>query len=343
MSEAPGPSGPLGSSGRGSRRGRLVTVLRLAVGLVTLAFLLSWIDLGELGGGFARLRPVPVGIALALFVGVALLDAWRLRVTFSGPPTGLTYRRAISLTLIGMFWGNFTPGLVGAEVYKAAALARREADWVSSAVLITALRLLGLGTALVWAVVAVAAEPELIGRLGGGLDWTGGDPSSVLAVAAVGLGVALLAILVLPAAARLRRRLLALPNRVAEALRRLTGRQLLAVSAISLLLGLFRIGVLWTLAEAVEPGAVGPAATAVVVAVSILAIALPLSIGGLGIQEGAIVGLLALLGISAPDALAVALTQRAFLWALALLGGLLFVLARPGRHGRRGGGPPGGG
>lgn len=324
-----------------SRRNLLVAALRVAVGVLTLALLIHWIDFAELREGFGRARPGGIVLAFALFVGVALLDAWRLVITFSDPETGTSFREATVLTLIGMFWGNFTPGLVGAEVYKAAALGRRDADWVSSAILITTLRLLGFATALAWAVAAVAVEPELISRMASGVAWSsGGWWQAVLAVAALAV-VGALALAFLPAFAGLRRHVVTTAERAVRALRGLRSGGLLGVLGVSALLGLFRIGVLWALTEALAPGTIGPAEGALVVAASILAIALPLSIGGLGIQEGAIAGLLVLFGLPAPDALAVALTQRAFLWVLALLGGALFVLRRPDAR-ERPDGPVGG-
>ena len=67
----------------------------------------------------------------------------------------------------------------------------------------------------------------------------------------------------------------------------------------------------------------------VVVALSVLASALPISPAGLGVQEGVLAGCLVLLGIAPSAAVAIALLNRSFIWLLAAIGGWVFTVSRP--------------
>ena len=68
----------------------------------------------------------------------------------------------------------------------------------------------------------------------------------------------------------------------------------------------------------------------VVTVISLVAVvtALPISLNAIGIQEGAYVFFFGLVGIAAPQALALALLARAVRMAVSLIGGVLYLLGR---------------
>ena len=56
---------------------------------------------------------------------------------------------------------------------------------------------------------------------------------------------------------------------------------------------------------------------------------LPISIGGVGVREGASLYLLGKYGVSSADAVAASLLCLAIYWGMGLLGGILILIGKP--------------
>jgi uncharacterized membrane protein YbhN (UPF0104 family) len=268
--------------------------------------------------------PLPLAGAAAGYAVVVLCDALRLRAAFD-----LRRGEALRLTLVGLFFGNFTPGMVGADVYKITALARGT-GLARPLALAALLRAAGLLAVLLPAVLVLLLAP---GRFAAALvppGWSTGPWPLRLALA----GLLALALLAMAwqwgrGVPRLRR----FRDDLSAALAGVGPGKLVHLVLLSLAVAGARAASLLLLAASVG-GAVQPAEAIVLGALSTAAVALPLSLGGLGVAEGALAAGLVLLGLPRPAAVAAALLNRALLWAPAAAGGLLLLRrARPTHNG----------
>lgn len=107
--------------------------LRLAVGLLILAWALNHVDLGDLGALLRGCRPLPLAHAFLLFFAAAVTGsiAWRMLLL----PLGyeLHLGQAVRLSLIGFFINNLVPTGLGGDVYRAVALSGMGVPRVASA------------------------------------------------------------------------------------------------------------------------------------------------------------------------------------------------------------------
>ena len=76
-------------------------------------------------------------------------------------------------------------------------------------------------------------------------------------------------------------------------------------------------------------GAVSFLAPLLAVTFSTIAVALPISIGGLGVGEASLTTMLIICGVSTSVAGTASLLVRAFIWLLSLVGGFLFLMQKP--------------
>jgi len=264
-------------------------------------------------------------IGLGAGAALALLEAWRFQIAFAG--WGLGYGAALRITLAGLFVGSFTPGAVGSEVYKLYAVRGREPGVVRPLVKLAFLRLIGTLAVAVAAGGGWLAAPESLRGLVGRIAWRW---PKVPAPALQGLriGGAAAAVLGLAVLFANRKRI---ALRVRQGWDLLAGFQLRRVGEIfvlSLGIALLRGLSLSLLVRSLgERGRFGD--LLVVVALSVLASALPISPAGLGVQEGVLAGCLVLLGMTPAPAVAIALLNRSFIWLLAAVGGWALAVSRP--------------
>jgi len=307
-----GPGGP-GRPGRGW--------LRALAGLALLALVIAFARPREALAALRQADPLPLAGAAAGYAVVVLCDALRLRAAF-----GLGVGEALRLTLVGLFFGNFTPGMVGADVYKVTALARG-AGLARPVALAALLRLVGLLAVLVPAVLVLFLAP---GRFAATLQaprWNvGARPLFlVLLVLAVLLGLA-----AVWRWGRRAPRVLRWRQELSSALVGVGRKRLALLVLLSLGVAGARAASLLLLAASVggtggAGGAVTAAEAVVLGAVATAAVALPVSLGGLGVTEGALAAGLVLLGLGRPASVAAALLNRALLWAAAAVGGVLLA------------------
>lgn len=275
------------------------TALKAGVGAALLAGLLAAAGPQRLLSTLREAKLLPL---LAGFGGIVLLnlaEGWRTRVVFRD--YGLTFPTALRITLVGTFLGNFTPGMVGADVYKVYFLNRLEKGVTRPIALLLVLRAIGAA-----AVFSLAG----IGLLAGS-GWPGPGRNVVLAW---------------------------LPERVRETLhvvlqtlRQIRPAQTLTLAALSLVVAVLRALSLWFLARGLTDG-IAFADVAVIVALSVLGNAAPLTVGGLGVQEGVIAAGLVLHGVARPDAIAISLINRVVQWVVSIPGAVMFARSQPGRE-----------
>ncbi|HKV08980.1 MAG TPA: lysylphosphatidylglycerol synthase transmembrane domain-containing protein [Thermoanaerobaculia bacterium] len=275
--------------------------LKVVLGLGLLALLLSAVEPRELLATIKNAAPLPLAGSFAAFLVMNLFEGWRTQIVFER--YRLSFGTALRITLVGTFLGNFTPGMVGADLYKVYFLNRREKGFARPIALLFLLRVLGM----IW-VFALAGLGLLAGH---------GWRTEPLAGSALALGLG--------------DRFRALFRELQEAVQQVRAPQLGALVLLSAGVAFSRALSLWWLILAFTDGLLFWD-MAVVVAFSTLANAVPLTIGGLGLQEGAVAAGLVLYGAARPDAVAASLLNRVFTWAISIPGAIAFVRSKEERQ-----------
>jgi uncharacterized membrane protein YbhN (UPF0104 family) len=229
----------------------------------------------------------------------------------------------VSHTLAGLFVSNFLPTTIGGDVVRATRLAAANGHRKVSAASVVLERLSGFIALPVITIAALVTRPSLL-RLG--------TASHLALLLSVGPLVALSAFIVLAANPRLGERLggrrwMGLAMTVHLGLVRLRRHPALAatVMAAALVYQLAMVLVAWMCGHALGLS-VGWTAMMAFIPVVVIAQALPLSIGGLGLREGSLVLLLGPLGVPDSHAVALGLLLYALNVAVSRLGAPAFLL-----------------
>jgi hypothetical protein len=297
--------------------------VRIAASIAMLAVLISRLHLSGLLP--ARHHSAVAFLLIALMVTLTgiILSALRWQRVLVALELPTRVRTAINLYLAGLFVGNFLPSTVGGDVVRISRLARlngertgpfasvvleRLTGWlvlpvITLAALLANPGLLHLGPAtrlaiavslvtlfLLVVMTALAGHPRLGGRLARRQDW-------VRFVGAVHLGLD-----------RFRRR----PAAAIEVLAVAFAYQLAVALAAFLAAAALNLDVGWTAILAFMP---------VVAIVQVL----PVTIGGLGLREGAFILFLGPLGVSTSQAIALGLLVYFLNLAVSLLGAPAFA------------------
>lgn len=294
--------------------------LRVLAALLLSAALVMWVGPSEVR---ERLAALPLLVVLS-GVGTALLSQWigaiRLRLAARTQGLGVTVREAFSINLSAVFYGLFLPGgSVTGWAVRLIRMSRQKAD-VGAAVLALASDRLCATASL--AMIGLVADPLLGSRAGAALLALLAAVAATTALLAVGL----FGLLPFKIAPMLRRVWAARWMRSpAPTLDRLNGgtRVVALTSAMVLSLCMHIIGVaIWF----VLARALGIDLNVLVIAwvrsAAMVVALLPVSIGGLGLREGAAIYLLSFFGVTPADALSLSLAVfAATVLGVGLVGG----------------------
>jgi uncharacterized membrane protein YbhN (UPF0104 family) len=308
-------------------RSALALWLRSAVSLGALAWVATQVDWSALPGLAAL--DWRLAVPALLLAGVAYpLQAWRWQRLLEAQGVPLAPGRVHGLFWIGNFYNSFLPGGIAGDGVRLLATWRDHPEHkAGAAASILADRLLGLGALLGLAVLALGGQLATAGAQGE-LEALFLASAGTLALLAAGT-VVLTHTRAWDAPAQ---RLLGAERatelrRAADALAQNHG-ALVAASALSVAVWLCDFAALWLLARAVGLG-LDPLAMTVAAAAAYVAAALPISIGGHGVREGALVLVLGWLGAGEPERvklLALAFWVVTVGWSLA--GGLALFTDR---------------
>lgn len=299
--------------------------LKVLVAAVLLGLLLWMAEPARLAETLRGADPWSLALAFVFYAAMTLGETDRVQAAFAS--YGLKFGAAMRLNLVSTFLGNFSPGMLGADAYKIWFLSRLEKGLTRPLALTVVLRFLGTVTLLALAGIAVLAEPGPRAALRE-VRWKEVPAETfgpALAGVALLLGLAALAVLW-----RWRHALAERARTARAALALLRPAQLARITAVSLGVSIFRS---LSLQYAVRSfaGDVSTGEAAVVAALSLILGSLPVSVGGLGVTEGATAGALVLLGVPQPAAVAAALVNRAFVWLVSAAGAVLFLRSRTAR------------
>ena len=292
-------------------RRHLVLFLRLLITISLLAFILTLVDTKD-AARLVSTANIPLLLA-AVLVAVAdrLLMVVKWYPLLRVQQVSVSLARATRAYLASGVAHYFLPASVGADVLRAAVLGRAGRFIIEVGASIVAERALGLVASALMSLVSLALALRL------GLPVELILPWALLAV------LAGCAILILPLNRNVVRfvrgsktllrigRAGALLERFAAtyAIYRREVGMLVLMGGLTVLEQLFPIAILWLLGKALGI-AVGFVAVVVAVPLTLFVVRLPISFGGLGVGEGALVYLLGLFGISPTEALTLALSTR---------------------------------
>jgi glycosyltransferase 2 family protein len=313
----------------GRHRARLLFGLRVLASAAMLAFLVPRIHLASLFPSH-QLSTLAwlVGGLLAFTVAVFLSTVrWgqvleALHIPSELPPL-------FSHTLAGMFVSNFLPSTVGGDVLRVARLSAANGQRHTSVASVVVERLTGFLVLPFISLVALAGNPTLLQM---------GRASRLALAVALGTLVALAAILVLVSNRRLGERLLghrwlgfAADVQLGLTRLRRDPSAALGVLVSALAYQLAMVAAAWIAGHAMGL-AVGWSAMMAFIPIVAIAQVLPLSVSGLGLREGALVLLLAPLGVASGQAVAFGLLLYGMNMVVSLLGAPAFAVGpRPAR------------
>lgn len=298
-------------------------LVKASVALAVLGLLFHRVDWVLLSESTAELKLGPLALACIFFGAIAALEVARLRSVLIS--YGLSWVELLRLHLVGLFFGSFLPGQVGADLFRVLALRSSGGSLTRPLTLILSLRLLGLAVLACAAVTGFALHDR---PLLDSIRWHWG-PFLIAA------GVAALLISALMSHPRLRIQALGFARaqsaRCRKALALLGPAQLAAVVLLSCLILVARALVLFFLVRAVGHS-LAPMETLLIVALAALATTLPISFAGLGVREGVVAFLLVEASLSYERALLVALLGRVLILLVSAVGGVWLVGSRRDRE-----------
>jgi uncharacterized membrane protein YbhN (UPF0104 family) len=312
-------------------RAALLRWLRLTVGLGLLALLLARVDLVELRSLARHGDPLQLLLGLSLlFAANPLVQTLRLHVLVARYTQ--TLATSFKVFVVGSFFNTMLPSNVGGDAVKLLYLKRMRAEtWGGPFALLMLHRATGMLVLLVGAAAHAALNRE---RLVAALHAARVETHLPLnALALAGLLVLALGIGWLSLAGNIRARVAAVLRsflaECAEALAQVGPRALGALAFWTLAFHFMRMLAFYTLVRYAGQH-IELWDLLIVLAATAVAGVMPISVGGLGLMEGAISMMLALFGVSESAGIVAALANRLVLLAGAALGGLVYLTDRGG-------------
>jgi len=300
----------------------LALKLGISGGLLYWAF--RSVDLAAVAGHFARIDAAWIAAALAgLGVQIAVAGqrwAWiatRLGATLPGG-------RAIRYSAVAAFFNQALPSTVGGDAMRVWLLGRADRNWKLAIYSVIVDRIAGVGFLAAVVAACLPWSLELIAA-----------PAGRATVFVIGLGgVAGLIVGLLLGFVRLRGRLADLRVvrfvfEIAGAARRalLDRSRGIGIAALSIIIHLLTVWAAWCLARAI---ALAPDALNMLILIPpvMLISMIPISIGGWGIREGAMVVAFGYAGIEPSQALAVSVLLGGSTLVVGIVGGAIWIAER---------------
>ncbi|MEE4144751.1 MAG: lysylphosphatidylglycerol synthase transmembrane domain-containing protein [Halieaceae bacterium] len=311
-------------------KGLVVFLLKLLVSGACLYWVLSTADMDALVSAAASIGVAVLLVAVLLHVVSYLAGGLRWWLILRALGADVSFNAVLPSYYMGVFFNNFLPSGFGGDVARSVQLYTRGISGVAlvaSAILdrlvgFVSVILLGFVTAVTWPVNALGNLPLLVF----GFSMLALAPGILLAFrprAAQALGDRLSPHFPRTAA-------------VVHRLPLLAAHRLLLVQSVglSMLNQLLVVAVIWSCARAMGIG-IDFAVATILVFLAFLTTALPISVGGLGVREGALVALLGKMGYAAGLSVALSLVYVAILWMTAIPGAMVWLLQsrkpNPGR------------
>lgn len=310
---------------------KLLTALKVAISAGLIVYLFSRVDLAEVMGILASARLGYFLLALLLYLAALAINALRWQVLLRAQDIAVPLPALLEYTFVGVFFNNLLPTNVGGDVMRGYGLARYTDRVAEAAVSVLVDRIVGLVAFMTSAVVAALIAVRATGQT---------ELRRLAWAAAITLGgVSLAFLLLLSRRLRMRlehlfhwpplARLAPLYHRLSRALDayRHGGKTLALAFVIGLILVFLTNFVNWFLAEALG-GGIGLLHISLFNPLIALVLLVPISIGGLGLNQSAYVFFFGLVGVPERLALAVSLLLQLIIYVSSLPGALLWWRGR---------------
>ncbi|HEX7181186.1 MAG TPA: lysylphosphatidylglycerol synthase transmembrane domain-containing protein [Thermoanaerobaculia bacterium] len=312
------------------RRRALSTVLRLAVSIALIAWLLRRTDFREVLAAFRSADPRLI-VAAALLIPLGYLCSvfrWRALLRSQGGDAPLSF--LIRSLMTGIFFNNLLPSTIGGDAIRAWDTSRAGVSRATAVTIVVVDRFVGLLALVLFAAVGLLISGRLTERVPDLYGWVLGGTAVMALIAAL---------LFLPSRrapdllAKLGRSLPgrwgALPGKIGAALFAFQGKGRVLATAFAWSIGLQALVVLnvWTLARALHVPIPLPYFF-LIMPVALFAMMLPVSINGIGVRENAYAFFFAAFGVTAAAGVAVAWLDYALLLLQALAGGAVYAWGR---------------
>ena len=312
---------------------KLLTALKIIVSLGLIAYLLYKVDLNVVAEAIRTANYFYLILAVVLYASAVISGCLKWYVLLKAQGIDIPFLSLLSYTFVGVFFNNFLPANVGGDVMRGYGLARYTDRAVAAAISVVVDRLVGLIAFMSAAFASAVAVVFIIGQ-----------QALLPIVLASGLATFALACLF---AAVLSRHIRALVERLFQikllaplapiyhklsdaltAYRFKLDRLLVAycVSLMTLALSNFSI---YVTAEALG-GGVPLWAIFLFNPLIAFVLLIPISVGGLGLNQGAFVFFYRLVGIPAEVILPVSLVMQFIIYLTSLPGGFLWWRSRHG-------------
>lgn len=298
--------------------------LRWLVSLVLLGLVICFADWRHIWQTLRGVEPKWIAFALGLAAADRIITSIRWMILLWAANVRLGFEKLLRIQLAANFLGSFLPGSIGVDGLRIAAL-RVDKQPMSAAIAATMVDRISLAfaTLVVGAVMLFIFANKIVPP----------EVSRLVLVAAVAVSVAGAICLLKPVRTWVRLTIVPLaPQRFQKILHDVADASLayrskhgalFEVTVLTMLLFVIRIWGVQTMARAVGVD-LHFLQLAVVIPILWLIVMLPISVGGVGLQDASYVALLSFLGLSAPVALSISLIEHA-LSRLICLPGVLFV------------------
>ena len=317
-------------------------VLRIAVSLALITWILLKVDRRQLLTTITSLNPWQMLLAVAAYIMVNVLCAWRWQVLLAGRGIHVGFWRLLRYYLNGLFFSNFLPTTVGGDLMRAYLVAGDCSNRSEALASVMVDRFIGLfgviftGLAGLVLVARTGQELALLWYMAGGVILT-------LVAVAVFLNKPLMrkfrGLLRLPLLARVEHQLVVFYHSLY--VYRTHKNEVALAFLQSLLVQLFVVFTAFFIARSIGIGiSMVPffLYMPVIAAVSMV----PASINGWGLQEGAFIVFFGRAGASHAGAFSLGFLYHIVAIAVSLLGGLLWLLYGGRKKQEPGGSCPGG-
>lgn len=312
-------------------RDKLTTLLKLIISLALVIFVFSRVDLAAVGAQLASATPGFVLAALLLYLLAITVNAAKWWVLLRAQGIRVPFRALLEMQFVGFFFNNFLPANVGGDVMRGYTLARYTDRLADAAVSVVVDRIMGLLAYMSTAAVAAFVLVSVTGRRDlQAVEWVA---ALALIVMAVGFSILL--------SRRLRgtlsrlfgwrplARLAPMWQGISDALNayRFRYASLAGAFGVALLGILCTTLVNWCLSQAIG-GLMALPAILLFNPLIALVLMLPISIGGLGLNQAAYPFFYGLAGVPADHAVAVSVLMQVIIIVGSLPGGMFWLRGR---------------
>jgi uncharacterized protein (TIRG00374 family) len=143
---------------------RILTILKVAVSLGLMAYLLARVDLAQISHDLQSANYYYLLPAMLFFLGAMSSFGLKWYVLLRAQGINVPFRAVLVYTFVGYFFNNFLPGNVGGDVMRGYGLARYTERTAEAALSVVVDRIVGLLAWVSAAVVAAAAAVWIMGR-----------------------------------------------------------------------------------------------------------------------------------------------------------------------------------